>query len=77
MSSSAAVIPAQLSCPCCHRPCVEDGLSYCYTCGDKFCGRRNCPTMCSCDYAACDLLGLSRKPTMLECLQLWFRARRA
>jgi len=48
--------PVQTACQSCGRPCGEDELSACYTCGETFCGsaKTNCKSICACDRMAAD-----------------------
>lgn len=69
MSAAVLNFPAQTTCPCCGRPCGEDELSECYTCGGKFCGsaQSDCKSLCEFDRLAADLAERLRmmKPGLL------------
>src|SRR6266404_1650476 len=68
--------PTQCACPCCGRPCGEDELSACYTCGEKSCGsaKSDCKSVCACDRLALYLQEVReiRKPGWLA--RLWMVA---
>jgi hypothetical protein len=57
MSATVLNFPAAVICGSCGRPCSENELSECFTCGDKFCGsaKTNCKALCSCDRLALEL----------------------
>ena len=56
-NSNVLAFPPKMVCPSCQRPCSEDDLSECTTCGGLYCGRASnqCPSQCSCDRLAIDL----------------------
>jgi len=53
MANPAVVpFPVQTACQICKRPCTDEDLSECTTCGNRMCGR--C-AWCSCDTMALEI----------------------
>lgn len=71
MSAMVLSFPSPVICPCCGRPCSDEDLSACYTCGEKFCGsaKSNCKSICACDRLAGYLAALQQGPSLFT--RLW------
>ncbi len=54
-SATLLQFPVQFACPTCGKPCSEDDLSECLTCGQQYCSHPACDWTCACDHMAADL----------------------